>query len=234
MKRQIEIGIIASVLLLGGCATKKYVAQQVDPANAKISEVDKNQKNTQRQLEADEPKISAADEKASSADTRATDAMGRADAASKKSDQVRADLHNELNERIANIDDYKTAGNITVLFKFDSAKLTDDAKQELDQLASGQVGSLKRYFVAIQGFTDSIGSVEHNLDLSRRRAEAVQSYLVSQHNMPVYRIQIVGLGKDKPVDEGKNRAAREKNRRVEVTVFSADGAQSAQTATPAQ
>src|SRR6202049_4795600 len=213
MKRQIEIGIIASVLLLSGCATKKYVAQQVDPANAKISEVDRNQKNTQRQLEADEPKISAADEKASSADTRATDAIGRADAASKKSDQVRADLRNELNDRIANIDDYKAAGNVTVLFKFDSAKLTAHAKQQLDQLASGQVGSLKRYFVAIQGFTDSIGSVEHNLDLSRRRAEAVQTYLVSQHNMPVYRIQIVGLGKDKPVDEGKNRRAGGKNAR---------------------
>jgi outer membrane protein OmpA-like peptidoglycan-associated protein len=234
MKRQIEVSIITSVLLLSGCATKKYVAQQVDPANAKISEVDKNQKNTQRQLEADEPKISAADEKASSADARATDAIGRADSASKKSDQVRADLRNELNDRIANIDDYKAAGNVTVLFKFDSAKLTDDARQQLDQLASGQVGSLKRYVVAIQGFTDSTGSVEHNLDLSRRRAEAVQTYLVSQHNMPVYRIQIVGLGKDKPVDEGKSRAAREKNRRVEVTVFSADGAQSAQTATPAQ
>ena len=79
MKRQIEIGIIASALLLSGCATKKYVAQQVDPANAKIGEVDKNQKNTQRQLEADEPKISAADEKATSADSRATDAIGRAD-----------------------------------------------------------------------------------------------------------------------------------------------------------
>ena len=236
MKRQIEITIIASVLLLGGCATKKYVAQQVDPANAKISEVDRNQKNTQRQLEADEPKISAADEKATSADVRATDAISRADAATKKSDQVRADLHNELNDRIANIDDYKAAGNVTVLFKFDSAKLTDDAKQQLDQLTSGQVGSLKRYVIAIQGFTDSIGSPEHNLDLSRRRAEAVQTYLVSQHNMPVYRIQIVGLGKDKPVDEGKSRAAREKNRRVEVTVFSADGAQSAQgqTSTPTQ
>ena len=234
MKRQIEISIIASVLLLSGCATKKYVAQQVDPANAKISEVDKNQRNTQRQLEADEPKISAADEKASSADARATDAIGRADAASKKSDQVRADLRNELNDRIANIDDYKAAGNVTVLFKFDSAKLTDDAKQQLDQLASGQVGSLKRYVVAIQGFTDSIGTVEHNLELSRRRAEAVQTYLVVQHNMPVYRIQIVGLGKDKPVDDGKSREAREKNRRVEVTVFSADSAQAAQTATPAQ
>src|SRR6202048_3516241 len=231
MKRQIEITIIASVLLLGGCATKKYVAQQVDPANAKISEVDRNQKNTQRQLEADEPKISSADEKATSADARATDAISRADAATKKSDQVRADLHNELNERIANIDDYKAAGNVTVLFKFDSAKLTDDARQQLDQLASGQVGSLKRYFVAVQGFTDKSGTAEHNLDLSRRRAEAVQTYFVAQHNIPVYRIQIVGLGMDKPVDEGRGREAREKNRRVEVTLFSADTGQSAQSRT---
>src|SRR6202795_5393223 len=106
MKRQIEISIIASVLLLSGCATKKYVAQQVDPANAKISEVDKNQRNTQRQLEADEPKISAADEKASSADARSTDAISRAAAASKSSQQGRADLHNELNGRIANIGDF--------------------------------------------------------------------------------------------------------------------------------
>jgi len=61
MKRHIEIVAIASVLVLGGCATKKYVAEQVDPTNQKITEVDKNQKNTQKQLEADEPKISAAD-----------------------------------------------------------------------------------------------------------------------------------------------------------------------------
>ena len=64
MKRHIVITAIATVVMLGGCATKKYVAEQVDPANAKINEVDKNQKNTQRQLEGDEPKISAADEKA--------------------------------------------------------------------------------------------------------------------------------------------------------------------------
>jgi len=139
-----------------------------------------------------------------------------------------------LNEKIANIDDYKVAGNATLLFKFDSAKLTDDGRQQLDQMASGQVGSLKRYFVAIQGFTDKTGTTEHNLDLSRRRAEAVQTYLVALHSVPVYRIQIVGLGEDKPVDEGKGRAAREKNRRVEVTLFSADGAQSAQSQTPNQ
>jgi OmpA-OmpF porin, OOP family len=225
MKRVIEATIVASVvLLLGGCATKKYVAQQTDPITAKVNEVEKQAQSTQRQLESDEPKIGAAAEKADSADARAGDALGRADAASKKTDQVKSDLtnqfHAELNERIANIDDYKPAGDVTVLFKLNSAKLTDEARQQLDQL--GKVGSMKRYFVAIEGFTDKTGTPEYNLELSRRRAEAVQTYLVAQRNMPVYRIQIVGLGKDKPVNDEKTRDDRQKNRRVQVTIFSAD------------
>jgi OmpA-OmpF porin, OOP family len=238
MKRVIEIISLASVLVLaGGCATKKYVAKQTDPLNQKINEVEKTAQNTQKQLESDEPKISAAAEKADSADSRAGDALGRADAASKKAEQVKSDLtnqfHSELNERIANIDDYKPAGDVVVLFKFNSAKLTDEAKQQLDQLGKGQVGSMKRYFVAIEGFTDKIGPADYNLELSRRRAEAVQTYLVAKDNIPVYRIQIVGLGKDKPVNEEKTRTDREKNRRVEVTIFSADtGAQSSRTQNP--
>lgn len=227
MKRVIQLTIVATVvILLGGCATKKYVAKQTDPISAKVADVEKQAQNTQKQLEGDEPKISAAAEKADSADARAGDALGRADAASKKTDQVKSDLtnqfHSELNERIANIDDYKPSGDAVVLFKFNSAKLTDEAKQQLDQLDSGKVGSMKRYFVAIEGFTDKTGTPEYNLELSRRRAEAVQTYLISQHNVPVYRIQIVGLGKDKPVNDEKTRDDRQKNRRVEVTIFSAD------------
>jgi OmpA-OmpF porin, OOP family len=233
MKRVIEVTVVASVvLLLGGCATKKYVAQQTEPIAAKVNEVEKHAQNTQKQLESDEPKISAAAEKADSADARAGDALGRADAASKKGDQVRSDLRAELNERIANIDDYKPAGDVVVLFKFNSAKLTDEAKQQLDQLGSSKVGGMKRYFVAIEGFTDKTGTPEYNLELSRRRAQAVQTYLVAQHNIPVYRIQIVGLGKDKPVNEEKTRDERQKNRRVEVTIFSADSGQGAAARNP--
>jgi OmpA-OmpF porin, OOP family len=229
MKRPIGICLIFSIALLGGCATKKYVAKTVDPVNAKLTEVDQNAKKTQKQLDAAEPRISAADEKAASADARATDAIGRADAASKKSDQVRDQLHTELNDRIADLDDYKAANTATVLFKVNSATLSDEAKQQLDQM-TGSVSGAKRYFIAIQGFTDKTGSAEYNLELSRRRAEAVQTYLVAQHNVPVYRIQIVGLGKDKPLNEQKTRDERQQNRRVEVTLFSADGAAGAKSA----
>ncbi len=234
MKRPIAICLACSLAVLGGCATKKYVAQTVDPVNAKLNQVDQNGQKTQKQLDEAEPRISAADEKATSADARATDALGRADAASKKSDQVRDQLHAELNDRIANLDDYKSGTPVTVLFKVNSSTLSDEAKQQLDQMTGGALGNTKRYFIAIQGFTDKTGSAEYNLALSRRRAEAVQTYLVGQKNVPVYRIQIVGLGKDKPLNEQKTREERSQNRRVEVTLFSADSGTAAKAQSAAQ
>src|ERR1700761_4188614 len=229
MKKAELAVVLAGMVLLGGCATKRYVAQQVDPVDKKVSDVDQKQQGTQKQLDQAETKISAADEKAGAADSRAGDAISRADAASKKSDTVRDQLRGELNDRIANLDDYKTAGDATVVFKFNSSELSGDAKQQLDSLVSGQMTSAKRYFIAIQGFTDKTGPAEYNLQLSRRRAEAVQTYLIGTKNVPVYRIQLVGLGKDKPVNEQKTKDDREKNRRVEVTVFSADTSGSAGT-----
>jgi hypothetical protein len=45
---------------------------------------------------------------------------------------------------------------------------------------------------------------------------------VAKHDIPIYRIHMIGLGEEKPVDDGHTRAARAKNRRVEIKVFSAD------------
>jgi outer membrane protein OmpA-like peptidoglycan-associated protein len=79
--------------------------------------------------------------------------------------------------------------------------------------------------------TDMAGSAEYNLELSQRRAEAAQTYLVAQHNVPVCRTRIVGLGKDKPVNEEKTGEERQQNRRVDVTLFSADSAGAAKSHT---
>ena len=80
----------------------------------------------------------------------------------------------------------------------------------------------KRFFIAVEGYTDSTGSKAYNEALSRRRADKVVEYLVAKHDIPIYRIHMIGLGQEKPVDEARNRDARAKNRRVEVKVFNAD------------
>ena len=98
MRRGIELAVLAGVVVLSGCATKKYVAQQVDPVQQKLNQVDQAQQSTQKQLDAAEPKISAAQEKADAADAKANEASGQATAVGKKTDQLSSDLSSTRNE----------------------------------------------------------------------------------------------------------------------------------------
>jgi outer membrane protein OmpA-like peptidoglycan-associated protein len=109
--------------------------------------------------------------------------------------------------------------------------LTTNAKQDLDKLADA-VKSNKRYFIAVEGYTDKTGSTQYNEVLSRHRADSVMEYLVAQQEVPIYRIHTIGLGEQKPVDEGRGREANAKNRRVEVKVYSADHVAASLTGTP--
>jgi outer membrane protein OmpA-like peptidoglycan-associated protein len=91
----------------------------------------------------------------------------------------------------------------------------------LDELVAGK-DNFKHYFIAVEGFTDLNGSAEYNAALSRRRADRVVQYLVAQQNIPIYRIHMVGLGAQKPAEEGRSRVANAHNRRVEVTIYSSE------------
>jgi OmpA-OmpF porin, OOP family len=230
--------MLAGVLASGGCATKKYVAKTVDPVRDKLDTVssttDKQgqqiaQQGSQINQQGDDLKnqvnketadidqartdINANKERAMAADSRASDAL-------QKASQNTKDL-GELRQVVANLDDYKAAGNTSIPFAFNKDILTADSKAELDKLVEG-AGTMKRYFIAVEGFTDKTGSVSYNNQLSRRRAEAVMQYLVAKHDIPVYRIHMIGLGMEKPADTNNDRAARAKNRRVEVTIYSAE------------
>ena len=151
---------------------------------------------------------------------RATQADQRATQADQKADQNTQALAS-LRSVVSNIDDYKLQTSATVPFKFNGYTLNNDAKQNLDKLAE-DVKADKRFFIAVEGYTDSVGSRQYNEELSKKRADMVVNYLVAKHDIPIYRIHMIGLGEEKPVDEARNRAARAKNRRVEVKVFSAD------------
>ena len=146
--------------------------------------------------------------------------MTKASQASQVGEQNTQEI-NSLRSVVSNIDDFKLQTSATVPFKFDKAALTPDAKEDLDKLVD-QVKTDKRFFIAVEGYTDSTGSKSYNEALSRKRADAVAEYLVAKHDIPIYRIHMIGLGEEKPADDAHNRAARAKNRRVEVKVFSAD------------
>ena len=71
----------------------------------------------------------------------------------------------------------------------------------------------------MEGGTDSVGPADYNYGLSERRASSVIQYLGSKYNIPAHKIYVIGLGKDKPIEENKTREGRAANRRVNVRLM---------------
>src|ERR1035441_3357670 len=230
--------LVTGTLLVSGCATKKYVQNTAAPIQAKVDQVGEQTGRNGQQIEdtrgqlkqvdekaqsgisAAQERAGAADEHAALADRHAGDAQKGADQATKLGEKNSQDL-NGLRNVVANIDDYKLQSSVAVPFGFNKYELSADGKAELDKLAE-EVKTGKRFFIAVEGYTDSTGSKAYNEALSRHRADRVVEYLVAKHDIPIFRIHMIGLGQEKPVDDARSRTARAKNRRVEVKVFNAD------------
>ncbi|MDQ3959085.1 MAG: OmpA family protein [Pseudomonadota bacterium] len=110
-----------------------------------------------------------------------------------------------------------------VLFDFDKAEIKPEAERTLDQVGT-VIGQFPEGKVLIEGHTDSKGSPDINLELSKRRAEAVKDWLVKKKDVLESVITTRGFGETKPVapdknpDGSDNPQGRQQNRRVEITV----------------
>jgi OOP family OmpA-OmpF porin len=222
MKRiSLFLALALTALLSVGCSTKNYVKQQSTPLVNKTNELDdmtaKNSRDikdvdarAQAGIQAVQTKTADVDQKAQAAGKQADDAQLLANNATKRVDT--------LQQAVINLDNYRVVTEASVHFGFNRDNLTKDAKAALDQLA-GEIEKAKGYIVAVEGGADAIGAADYNYDLSQRRATAVIQYLASQHNVPAYKIYVIGLGKDKPVETNKTADGRAKNRRVDVRLM---------------
>jgi outer membrane protein OmpA-like peptidoglycan-associated protein len=106
-----------------------------------------------------------------------------------------------------------------VYFAVNKADLSAEAKASLDELAAKAPGA-KNYTVEVQGFTDSTGDFDKNLELSQRRADAVVQYLAVKHKVPLRRITTpMGYGSTETIADDNTAEGRAMNRRVEVRVL---------------
>ena len=106
---------------------------------------------------------------------------------------------------------------IEILFEFNSANLTPQAKTTLDQLGKALVSDeLKQYCFVVEGHTDDVGGDAYNRRLSEMRAESAVSYLSDNFDVDSGRLVAVGLGESKPFDDNATEEGRQKNRRVQV------------------
>ena len=107
-----------------------------------------------------------------------------------------------------------------LLFDFDSDQLRDASRVNLDNLAKS-LSSFGDSKLLLVGHTDNTGADSYNLDLSRRRASAVASYLGAR-GVPSARIETAGRGESEPIAPNDTDADRQKNRRVEVAISAGD------------
>jgi outer membrane protein OmpA-like peptidoglycan-associated protein len=102
-----------------------------------------------------------------------------------------------------------------ILFDTDSDRLKLESAPVIQSIARG-LETNPNLRLLIEGHTDSVGNAAHNLDLSKRRAEAVKSVLVAQFNVETLRLTTAGLGSTKPIDSNDTPQGRAQNRRVEL------------------
>ncbi|NBB92008.1 MAG: OmpA family protein [Gammaproteobacteria bacterium] len=105
----------------------------------------------------------------------------------------------------------------SVTFDLDSASLRPEFFEVLNSVAL-VLEKYRKTVLVIDGHTDSTGSRDYNMALSRRRAEAVGDYLVAQDVDPV-RLATYGYGPDHPVASNESESGRQANRRVELTLM---------------
>jgi OOP family OmpA-OmpF porin len=124
-----------------------------------------------------------------------------------------------VNERVSALDDYDVQNNVAVMFRVNSAVLSPEAKQQLDDFASKLDGA-KAFMIEVAGHTDATGSDAKNFRLSQARAEAVVQYLAVQHKIPLRRfVTPMGYGKTEAVADNTTAEGRSQNRRVEVKMI---------------
>jgi len=124
-----------------------------------------------------------------------------------------------VNERVDALDDYDVQANVAVTFRVNSAVLSPQAKQQLDDFAA-KTANAKAYTIEVSGHTDSTGSEAKNFRLSRERAEAVVQYLAVNHKIPLRRfVTPMGYGKTEAVADNTTANGRAQNRRVEVRML---------------
>lgn len=101
-------------------------------------------------------------------------------------------------------------------FEFGKSTIRDISKPYLDKVAAMMVE--KGFSLKLGGHTDNIGSEEANMKISKNRAEAIKNYLVAA-GVNYGKIEAVGYGESQPIATNKTAVGRQKNRRVEFTLY---------------
>jgi OmpA-OmpF porin, OOP family len=236
---------VAGLLVLStmGCATKKMVRQDVDELQTKIdrtnSKVDEKTAQNAAEIKDVDQRAQTGIAQAQKTGEDATQQASKADTDAQGANtlaQKGVTEATQVQQTVDGMDNPQPVKTETVLFGFNRSTLTAEDKAKLDALQQ-TVSNLKYYSVEVTGYTDKTGPVGYNLDLSRKRADAVVRYLTENDKVPLVKVHVLGYGEDMPAADNHSRDGRKENRRVEVKILapqaSASQAQTSSNTQPA-
>jgi len=204
-------------------ARKSYVKRQTEPIRDRVNELDeltdansKAIKDTDSRAQAG---IKMASDKANEADQHAIDAGNKATMAEQSAQQVNTRVQT-VETVVSNIDQYKASNQTEILFRPGQTVLSKNAKDALDTMADGVKGQ-RGYIIEVQGFSSGKGQTA--ITTSQKMAESVVRYLVLNHEIPVYRIYLVGMGNaPTPTADETAKTKRIHGGRVEISLLKND------------
>ena len=172
-------------------ARKKWVHRQLDPIKDRTNELDQLQSKNANDIKDVDSRATAGIGKAmtaaQAADAHAADASSRASQANSVATAADGKT-TSLNGTVSNLDQYSKVSSTDVTFLKGRTSLTTKQKEDLDQVATS-LASEKGYIVEVQGYSRA------GVAPSTAMADSVVRYLVTAHQVPVYRIYRTGLGK---------------------------------------
>jgi outer membrane protein OmpA-like peptidoglycan-associated protein len=189
-------------------ARKKWVKKQTDPINDRLTELDalnaKNSKDIQDVDSRAQAGIRQAQSAADAANQTATAAGTQAQQANAMA-QGAAGHVNELNGTVNGLDQYHQVTEAEITFRHGDPALSADAKKQLDDLATS-VNGQHGYILELEARSPLAGSA--GIQSSQRLAEAIDRYLVTQHDIPVYRMHAVALGNAHSMNDDGDKPIR--------------------------
>jgi len=214
-------------------ALKSDYTAKIDATNAQVKETQDSVNQVNTRVSAVDQRVTTVDQKVAATDTKVTELDTKT---TNNINGVRTDLTGQVNtvktagettnrnlttldQKFTNRNNYQMSSQKSVLFKFDSDKLTDAGKTGLDEIAQS-VSTNPDAFVLLEGHTDNTGDKTYNVRLGERRIEAVKRYLAVDKGVPVYKIEEISFGSEKPVAPNDSKEGREQNRSVTLTVLS--------------
>jgi outer membrane protein OmpA-like peptidoglycan-associated protein len=215
-------------------ARKTYVRRQTDPIRDRVNELDdltaansKGIKDTDARAQAG---IKLASDKANEADQHAIDAGNKATVAQQTAQQATTRIQT-VETVVGNIDQYKASNQTEIRFKPGQTVLSKNAKDALDEMANTVKGQ-RGYIIEVEGFSSGKGQIA--IQNSQKMAESVVRYMVLNHEIPVYRIYLVGMGNTPaPGADADAKTKHISGGRVEISLLKNDLEQLASSASPA-